>query len=60
MDEETLNQPIIDEDQLDQLITNYEIGEDLDNEIEHLMSQFSQLEIKYQALLKTRNFHLNA
>jgi hypothetical protein len=59
MDEEIFSQPIIDESDLDQLITISEIGEELDEILDAIINQFSQLDVKYQALLKTRKHHLN-
>ena len=60
MDGEEFNQPIINESDLDQVISISEIGEELDDILDAIGNQFSQLDIKYQALLKTRKYHLNA
>lgn len=59
MDEKEFSQPIIEESDLDQVITICEIGEELDDMLDVINSQFTQVDIKYQALLKTRKHHLN-
>ncbi len=59
MDEEALRQPVIDEEQLDRVIDISEIDEHLEDKADGILNRFSQLQIKYQALIKTRKHHLS-
>lgn len=57
--DEKLNQPIIDESAVEEIFDISEIGEDLEKILDTITNQFNQVDIKYQALLKTRKHHLN-
>jgi inorganic pyrophosphatase len=59
MDEEALRQPVIDDEQLDRVIDISEIDEHLEDKADGIFNRFSQLQIKYQALIKTRKHHLS-
>jgi hypothetical protein len=59
MDEDVLRKPIIDESAVEEIFDISEIGEDIEKMLEAITNQFNQVDIKYQALLKTRKHHLN-
>lgn len=49
-----------DESELDAVLDRYDLDESLASEFDAIVSQFQQLEIKYQSILNTRRFLLNA
>ncbi len=57
--DEKLNQPIIDESAVEEIFDISEIGEDLEKLLDTIANRFNEIDIKYQALLKTRKHHLN-
>ncbi len=59
MDEDVLRKPIIDESAVEEIFDISEIGEDLEKLLDTIANRFNEIDIKYQALLKTRKHHLN-
>ncbi len=49
-----------DESELDEVLDRYDLDESLAAEFDAIATQFQQLEIKYQSILNTRRFLLNA
>ena len=49
-----------DEDELNQVLDEYDLDESLEAEFEAIDAEFNQLQIIYQALLNTRKFLTNA
>jgi hypothetical protein len=49
-----------DESELDEVLDRYDLDESLTAEFDAIANQFQQLEIKYQSILNTRRFLLNA
>jgi hypothetical protein len=49
-----------DESELSEVLDKFDLDESLAAEFEVIATQFQQLEIKYQSLINTRRFLLNA
>jgi hypothetical protein len=49
-----------DSDELEEVLNRYDLDESLAAEFDAIATQFQQLEIKYQSILNTRRFLLNA
>ncbi len=49
-----------DESELSEVLDKFDLDESLAAEFELIATQFQQLEIKYQSLINTRRFLLNA